>query len=302
MILILVSYSQVIIGQPSEPLIKPSVALEEVNQEDLQKQHMSKEKQIDNKNLYQSRNPEVGRLTYPVIFEPIQDVEFSRSVYKITPMLDFTPYVEYFKKYEQYLTKLYRDLRKEEKVKIITSAFKLLKDRNYTSYLPLQLEKIDCDRSEICEDNPYKDCYHWYVSICMSQKHYKQLLKQTRHVKEVFDTLKESFYEAINHHEKELGRETDDRKMTRSVIEYEGMDKEEASYLDETLTVLEMFREGENQSNQTRKRRFVAELGAFLAGVGVYANYKNIQKIKENVKILHEENKKQDEAIGMLAR
>ena len=60
------------------------------------------------------------------------------------------------------------------------------------------------------------------------------------------------------------------------------MDKEEASYLDETLTVLEMFREGENQSNQTRKRRFVAELGAFLAGVGVYANYKNIQKIKEN--------------------
>ena len=292
------SYFQVIIGQPSEPLIKPSVALEEVNREDLQNQYMSKEKQIDNKNLYQSRNPEVGRLMYPVIFEPIQDVEFSRSVYK----MDFTPYVEYFKKYEQYLTKLYRDLRKEEKVNIITSPFKLLKERNYTSYLPLQLEKIDCDRPEICKGNPYKDCYHWYVSICMSQKHYKQLLKQTRHVKEVFDTLKESFYEAINHHEKELGRETDDRKTTRSVIEYEGMDKEEASYLDEILTVLEMFRKGENQSNQTRKRRFVAELGAFLGGVGVYANYKNIQKIKENVKILHEENKKQDEAIGMLAR
>ena len=90
--------------------------------------------------------------------------------------------------------------------------------------------------------------------------------------------------------------------MTRSVIEYKGNDKEEAGYLDETLTVLEMFREGEKQSNQTRKRRFVAELGAFLAGVGVYANYKNIQKIKENIKILHEENKKQDEAIGMLAR
>ena len=177
-----------------------------------------------------------------------------------------------------------------------------MKERNYTSYLPLQLEKIDCDRPEICEENPYKDCYHWYMSICMSQKHYKQLLKETRHVKEVFDTLKESFYEAINHHEEELRRETDDRKITRSVIEYEGMDKEEANYLDETLTVLEMFREGENQSNQTRKRMFVAELGAFLAGVGVYANYKNIQKIKENIKILHEENKKQDEAIGMLAR
>ena len=39
-----------------------------------------------------------------------------------------------------------------------------------------------------------------------------------------------------------------------------------------------------------------------MAGVGVYANYKNIQKIKENIKILHEENRRQDEAIGMLAR
>ena len=139
-------------------------------------------------------------------------MEFSRSVYKITSMVDFTPYVEYFKKYEQYLTKLYRDLRKKEKVKIITNLFKLLKERNYTSYLPLQLENIDCNRPEICKENPYKDCYHWYVSICMSQKHYKQLLKETRHVKEVFDTLKESFYEAIDHHEKELGGETEDRK------------------------------------------------------------------------------------------
>ena len=159
-----------------------------------------KKKQIDNRNPYQDRKSEVGGLTYPVIFEPIQNVEFSRFVYKITSMVDSTPYVEYLEKYEQYLTKLYRDLRKEEKVKIMTNPFKLLKERNYTSYLPLQLDNIDCDRPGICEENPYKDCYHWYVSICMSQKHYKQLLKETRHVKEVFDTLKDSFYEAINHH------------------------------------------------------------------------------------------------------
>ena len=190
----------------------------------------------------------------------------------------------------------------EEKVKIITNPFKLLKERNYTSYLPLQLDNIDCDRPEVCEENPYKDCYHWYVSICMSQKHYKQLLKETRHVKEVFDTLKDSFYEAINHHEEELEGGSEDKKMTRLVVKYEGMNKEEASYLDETLTVLEMLREDETQGNQTRKRRFVAKIGAFLAGVGAYANYKNIQKIKENIKVLHEEYRRQDEAICMLAR
>ena len=63
-----------------------------------------------------------------------------------------------------------------------------------------------------------------------------------------------------------------------------------------------MFREDETQGNQTRKRRFVAELGAFLAGVGAYANYKNIQKVKENIKILQEEDRRQDEVIGRLAR
>ena len=136
----------------------------------------------------------------------------------------------------------------------------------------------------------------------MSQKHYKQLLKETRHFKEVFATLKESFYEAINHQEGNPETELEDRKMTRSLVKYEGMNREEASYLDETLTVLEMFREDETQNNQTRKRRFFAELGTFLAGVGAYAIYRNIQKIKENIQILHEENKRQDRAIGILSK
>ena len=150
--------------------------------------------------------------------------------------------------------------------------------------------------------NPDKDCYYWFVSICMSQKHCKQLLKETRHVKEVFDMLKKSFYEAINHQEGNLEGESEDKRMTRSLITYEGMNREEASYLDETLTLLEMFRENEAKNNQTRKRRFFAELGTFLAGVGAYANYRNIQKIKENVQILHDENQRQDRALGMLSK
>ena len=178
----------------------------------------------------------------------------------------------------------------------------MLKERNYTANLPLQLDNIDCDRPEVCKENPYKDCYYWYVSICMSQKHYKQLLKETRYVKEVFDTLKGSFYEAINHHEEKLERELGNKKVTRSVVKYKGMNKEEVSYIDEALTVLEMFREDETQGNQTRKSRFIAEIGTFLAGLGAYANNKNIQKIKENINILHEENKRQDEAIGMPTR
>ena len=133
MILGLLGYIRVATGQLSEPLTMPSVVRDEANQEALTDKNSQKEKQIDNINPYQGREPEVGGLTYPVIFEPVQNVEFSRSVYKVTSMMDFTPYLEYFRKYEQYLTKLYRDLRKEEKVRIINNPFKLLKERNYTS-------------------------------------------------------------------------------------------------------------------------------------------------------------------------
>ena len=136
----------------------------------------------------------------------------------------------------------------------------------------------------------------------MSQKHYKHLLKETRHVKEIFDTLKGSFYEAINHHEEKPKEEQDDKRVTRSLVRYEGMDREEANYLDKTLADLEVFKENEAKSNQTREKRFFTELGTFLTGVGVYANYRNIQKIKENIKILHEENRNQDRAISMLSK
>ena len=268
----LAGYTRITSGQPGESVTVPSLAYKKVNHETLLNEPTIDEKPINNKNPYKDRTPAVGGYTYPVIFEPIQNVEFSRLVYRVTSVVNFSPYVEFFQKYDQYITKLYRDLRKEEKVKLITNPFRLLKERNYTLYLPLQLENVNCDKPEICEENPQKDCYHWFVSICMSQKHYKQLLKETRHVKEVFDTLKKSFYEAINHQKKSSGGGTEDKRMSRSLVKYEGMDREEAKYLDETLTILEMFREEGTQNNQTRKKRFFAELGTILTGAGVYAN------------------------------
>ena len=87
-------------------------------------------------------------------------------------------------------------------------------------------------------------------------KHYQQLLKETRHVKEVFDTLKESFYEAINYVEKKKEVE-DTRRVTRTLVNYTGMTLEEAKDTDEALTALEMFRE--EGDNITRQRIFLGD-------------------------------------------
>ena len=68
MILGLMGCLRTITGQPSESLTMPSIELKEANNEVLSNKPTLKEKPIDNKNPYQDRTPEVGGLTYPVIF------------------------------------------------------------------------------------------------------------------------------------------------------------------------------------------------------------------------------------------
>ena len=58
---------------------------------------------INNANPYQGITVTEGHGKYPVIFEPIQNVQTSRSTYKVTSFIDFTPYLEYFQQFERYL-------------------------------------------------------------------------------------------------------------------------------------------------------------------------------------------------------
>ena len=58
---------------------------------------------INNANPYQgvTVTKEYGK--YPILFEPLQNVQTSRSTYKVTSFIDFTPYLEYFQQFEEYL-------------------------------------------------------------------------------------------------------------------------------------------------------------------------------------------------------
>ena len=58
---------------------------------------------INNANPYQGVTVTEGHGKYPVIFEPLQNVQTSRSTYKVTSFIDFTPYLEYFQQFEKYL-------------------------------------------------------------------------------------------------------------------------------------------------------------------------------------------------------
>ena len=58
---------------------------------------------INNANPYQGVTVTERHGKYPVIFEPLQNVQTSRSTYKVTSFIDFTPYLEYFQQFEKYL-------------------------------------------------------------------------------------------------------------------------------------------------------------------------------------------------------
>ena len=58
---------------------------------------------INNVNPYQGLTVTKGHGKYPVIFEPLQNVQTSRSTYKVTSFIDFTPYLDYFRQFEAYL-------------------------------------------------------------------------------------------------------------------------------------------------------------------------------------------------------
>ena len=66
---------------------------------------------IQNENPYLGLDPtREGNGKYPVIFEPLQNVQMSRSTYKVTSFIDFEPYLQYFTNCEGYLNKFLQEI------------------------------------------------------------------------------------------------------------------------------------------------------------------------------------------------
>ena len=58
---------------------------------------------INNANPYQGVTVTEGHGKYPVIFEPMQNIQTSHSTYKVTSFINFTQYLEYFQRFKRYL-------------------------------------------------------------------------------------------------------------------------------------------------------------------------------------------------------
>ena len=124
----------------------------------------------------------------------------------------------------------------------------------------------------------------------MNRQHYEHMVEEVKYLKEVFEHVKETFFQAINHVSSQSG-ETDSINNT---FHTNHMTRNEALYLKDEIATMARRRDG--------KKRFV-EWGAMIAlGYGVYPNAEDIKTIKKNIKVLQNENKRQDRNINTLAR
>ena len=246
---------------------------------------------INNDDPYVGEAPVIPHTNkFPVIFEPIQNLKFSRSVYKITSFLDFSPYVTFFEKYEQYITDFLKDMQDADKVRMIKDPTQVFRENPnmLLNYFPEVLKNMTCDDHNLCEGKNYKLCYQWYVTTCLNRQHYDHMLEEVKYVYQVFKQVRDTFLLAINH---VRNNSTDEQDSTSTRPEQ--IDKREVVQIEEGMSEI---------LGKSRPKRFL-EWGA-IAGLsyGVYSNAEDIKVIKKNIKVLQDENQRQDRNINTLAK
>ena len=243
---------------------------------------------------------------HSVIFEPIRNLKFSRSVYRLTSMIHFEHHINFFETYEKYLNLFLEDMTSKGVSDLINKPQESMGDHTTSSW-PSELRNLNCSDASICANNNKKACYQWFLSICMNQRHYQQMLEDTDYVKQVFRSIKGNFYQAINHvgmrtdvdQELELGPNRQKRDVNPSFRKCRSnMDSSELHFVAQTLE--QQVNGSDKFDNNTRHRRFGVD--TLILGGGILANRHSIKTIQRNIKKIHEDNKRQDRQINTLAK
>ena len=198
-------------------------------------------REINNNNPY-SETPVLltGQQLYPVIFEPIKHIKLSRSTYKITSFIDFTPYIKTFNTFERYLEQVIADMSDPNRVgalRYLDSVTNPYIKENPTFFAQM-IKGVSLQKCvgpyvlKACQEKPYpKSCYRDTMIVCNMKKRFSGKLKVARHIKKEFTRVKGKFLEAIDHIKK---GETKGENSTRDKREAE--DREYLEMFSKTMT------------------------------------------------------------------
>ena len=274
---------------------------------------------IRNDNPYQGLDvTHEGHGKYSIIFEPLQNIQMSRSTYRVTPFIDFDPYLQYFANFELYLERFLKNLESflEDPV---------LREFKWGSSMARSRDGgIDCSKKPKCEVKMLlfevrnqrsrmeayriqrEQCIARHFQVCLALKQFDHLLNVTLQLYQNFERVKNRFLRAVDHVEQthdhaELGEVGRDREKRAAFPRGKTqVAQSELNFIRKTLIRLGNWepKPARNTTTPSREKRFLD----ILAGIGSIVNAVQIKKIKKNIKILQAQNILQDQKIDELAR
>ena len=273
---------------------------------------------INNANPYQGVVVTEGHGKYPVIFEPLQNVQTSRSIYKVTSFIDFTPYLEYFQQFERYLEAFKSSINDFENDPVLqefreqtvwaTHNIKGEACRHYPAcYSQSLLYKLrTIEIQAIAYRREREHCMAQHMQACLVLRQFEYILNVTEYVNENYLWVKAKFLRAIDYVEDiNVGEPTPTGSSSRhkrdSGTPFDTrMTLEETEYLIKLLTDLAAWDPTQNVTH--REKRFIPLFASLGAAIGSIVNAGQIKKIKRNIAILQEATLLQDQQIMELAR
>ena len=273
---------------------------------------------INNANPYQGVTVTEGHGKYPVIFEPLQNVQTSRSTYKVTSFIDFNPYLEYFQQFERYLEAFKSSISNFENDPVLQEfreqtmrAMRNIKGEAcrhypacYSQSLRYKLRSLEIQA--IAHRREREHCMAWHMQACLVLRQFEYILNVTDYVNENYLRVKAKFLRAIDYVEDiNVGEPTPMSSSSRhkrdSGTPFDiKMTLEETKYLAKLLTKLAAWDSTQNVMH--REKRFVPLFASLGARIGSIVNAGQIKKIKKNIAILQEATLLQDQQIRELAR
>ena len=258
-----------------------------------------------------------GQYPYPVVFEPIRHIKLSRSTYKVTSFIDFTPHIRAFDSFEKYLDDLSRDMNDTSKMGILQHLKETFKEdfsklkkeggKYFGDSMYDMADTCDFDIEKECEKFTrfVNSCYGEVRDICNTKRKYRKLVSIVGYIRQDFQRTRDHFLKAIDHVQEktkvanETKREKRDAKKVEAMLEaYDQIDRSDYELAREILEKLGRI-DIKTEKIQTRQKRF--GIMNWITGWGIFSNARNIKQIKRNIRTLYLQNQLQERQIQDLA-
>ena len=286
---------------------------------------------INNQSPYQGMPITEGRGKYPVIFEPLQNVQASRSTYKVISFIDFEPYLQYFQNFETYLAAFKESLVAMENDPIMREYTQRAHDATTagqgdpcSSHARCRLtptltyRPIDPRQQAMAYKQLRDQCITRHLQACLTLKQFEYITNVTDLIDSSYQVVKRKFLQAIDYVAdsgldvpEELGteerqkrnvQETQSKRVSYKDLEYLRRQLIELAtwsptHLQACLTLKQLIKPITN-----RAKRIVNFFVSAGAAIGALINSGQIKQIKRNIEILQEATLLQGQKIDELAR